>query len=56
MRTTEIVGLAASIVGLAGLSVAIIYGDRTAQLLTAMGNAFSGAIKAATLQGSSKVK
>lgn len=50
MRTTEIVGVAASIVTLAMLSVAIIYGDRTAKVLSAAGNAFSGSIRAATLR------
>jgi hypothetical protein len=50
MRTTEIIGVAASIVGLAGLSVAIIYGDRTAKVIGAAGNAFINSIRAATLQ------
>lgn len=50
MRTDEIIGLMAAIVALAGLSVAIIYGDRTAKVLTAAGSSFSGAIRAATLQ------
>lgn len=46
----EIFGLLGAIVVLAGLSVAIIYGGKTAQVLTAAGSAFSGAIRAATLQ------
>lgn len=50
MRTTEITGVALAIVSLAMLSIAIIYGDRTAKVLTAAGNAFSGSIKAATLR------
>lgn len=50
MKTDELFGLAAAIVALAGLSVAIIYGGRTAQVLNAMGSAFSGSIRAATLQ------
>lgn len=50
MNTSEIVGLGLAIVALAGLSVAIIYGGNTARVLTAAGNSFSGAIRAATLQ------
>lgn len=50
MRTTEIFGLAGSIVALAMLSVAIIYGDKTAKVFSAAGDAFSKSIKAATLR------
>lgn len=51
MTTSEIVGVASAIVILAGISVAIIYGDRTAAVIRAGGHAFSSSIKAATLQG-----
>ena len=47
----EIIGIFASIVVLAGVSVAIIYGGNTAKVIGAGGNAFTGAIKAATLRG-----
>jgi hypothetical protein len=50
MNTSEVIGLAAAIVALAGLSVAIIYGDKTASVIKAAGDSFSGAIRAATLQ------
>jgi hypothetical protein len=50
MNTSEIIGLGAAIVVLAGLSVAIIYGKNTAAVITAAGNAFTGSIRAATLQ------
>lgn len=50
MNTSEVIGLGASIVVLAGLSVAIIYGSRTAQVVNAFGGTFSNAIRAATLQ------
>lgn len=47
----EVTGIFASIIVLAAISVAIIYGGNTAKVLTAAGGAFSGAIGAATLQG-----
>lgn len=50
MRTDEIIGLAVAIIGLAGLSVAIIYGKETASVIKAAGDAFNGSIRAATLQ------
>jgi hypothetical protein len=50
MNTNEIVGLGVAIVSLAALSVAIIYGDRTAKVIGAAGAAFSNSIRAATLQ------
>jgi len=50
MNTTEIIGLAASIVALAAISVAIINGDKTAKVLGAAGSAFVGSIQAATQQ------
>lgn len=56
MNTSEIIGLGAAIVALAGLSVAIIYGDKTAKIIGATGSAFSQSIRAATLQGSKKVR
>ncbi len=56
MNTSEIIGLGAAIVALAGLSVAIIYGDKTAKVIGAAGSAFSGAIRAATLQNSKKAR
>lgn len=51
MNTSEITGLAFAIVVLAGVSMAILYGDRTAQVVGAVGKAFSNSIKAATLGG-----
>lgn len=51
MNTSEIAGIALAIVALAGLSVAIVYGQNTARVLRAAGDSFSGAIKAATFQG-----
>lgn len=44
----ELFGLATAIVVIAGLTVAIIYGDRTAQVIAAAGNAFSDSIRVAT--------
>lgn len=46
----ELFGLAGAIVVLAGISVAIIYGSRTAAVINAAGSNFAGAIRAATLQ------
>jgi hypothetical protein len=50
MEVREVLGLGASIIFLAGLSVAIIYGGQTAQILTAGTNGFANLIKSATLQ------
>jgi hypothetical protein len=50
MRTTEIIGVASSIVALAMLSIAVIYGDRTAKVIGAAGSAFTSSIRAATLR------
>ena len=50
MEVRQIFGIMASLVVLAGVSVAIINGDMTAKILTASGNAFGGVVKAATLQ------
>lgn len=47
---SELFGLAGAIVILAGVSVAIIYGSRTAAVVNAMGSNFAGSIRAATLQ------
>lgn len=51
MEVREVIGLGAAIIFLAGLSVAIINGDKTAQILGAGTNGFANLIKAATLQG-----
>lgn len=51
MDASSITGLAASIVFLAIIAVAIINGGNTAKIITASGNAFTGAIKAATHPG-----
>ena len=48
----EIIGIFASIVVLAGITVAIKNGDMTAKILTASGDTFAKAISAATLQNS----
>lgn len=51
MNANEVIGLALAIVALAGLSVAILNGDKTAKVLKASGDVFIGSIKAATQQG-----
>lgn len=51
---SEALGIVASIVVLAGVSVAIINGGKTAQVVGSFGTAFTGAIRAATLQKASK--
>lgn len=56
MNTSEIAGLGLAIVALAGLSVAIIYGGNTAQVIKAAGSAFSSSIRAATFQGTTPRK
>jgi len=48
VNTSQVFGLAASIVTLAMLSVAIYNGDKTARVVKAFGDTFSGSIKAAT--------
>lgn len=48
---SEVIGVFASIVVLAGVSVAIINGGKTAQVIGSFGTAFSGAIKSATHPG-----
>lgn len=51
MNVSEIIGVAASIVVLAALSVAIVNGGNTAKVIKATGDAFAGTIRAATLRG-----
>jgi hypothetical protein len=48
---TEIIGLAASIVVLAGISVAIVNGDKTAKVIGAGGKAFTDSLRVATKGG-----
>jgi len=47
---TEIFGLGFAIVSLAGLGLIIGKGDKTAKVIKAAGNAFTGSIRAATFQ------
>lgn len=51
MIVKEIAGIAVAVLVLAGLSVAIVNGGNTANVLNASGSAFSNVIKAATLRG-----
>lgn len=51
MNTSEIIGVMVAVVSLAGLSVAIIYGDRTAKVIGAGATGFAKVINAATLRG-----
>lgn len=48
---TEIIGLFASIVVLAGISVAIVNGGNTAKVIGAGGKAFNDALRTATRGG-----
>lgn len=50
MEVREVIGVFAAVIVLAGLSVAIVNGGRTAQILEAGGNSFAEIIRAATLQ------
>lgn len=50
MDVREIIGLGFGFLVLAGLSVAIINGGGTAQVLSALAGGFSDTIRAATLQ------
>jgi hypothetical protein len=50
MKVDQIIGLGLALITLATISVMIIYGDRTARVLGAMGNAFATSIRAATLR------
>ena len=49
----EIIGIVASIVVLAGLTMAIKNGDLTAKVFTAAGDTFTKSIQAATFQKTS---
>lgn len=50
MNTTELIGLGAAVITLAAISVAIIYGDKTAKVIGAGASGFASVIKAATLR------
>ena len=52
MDLTQGFGLLASIVVLAGISVAIINGKETASIIGASSSGFANIIRAATIQGS----
>ena len=49
-NVSELIGVFAAIVVLAGVSVAIVNGGNTAKIITSFGDAFSKSISAATLQ------
>lgn len=51
MNASEIFGLAGSIVVLAGFSVAIVNGGKTARVVGAIGNTFVKSIRVATRGG-----
>jgi hypothetical protein len=48
MDLSQLFGLAGAVVGLAIVAVVIVNGTKTAQVVTASGNAFSQSITAAT--------
>jgi hypothetical protein len=50
LEVRELISLGAGILVLAGLSVAVIYGDKTAAILGASTNGFANLVKAATLR------
>lgn len=50
MAARDVFGLLGAVLVLAGLSVAIVNGSGTAQVLGAAGNSFSTVIRAATLR------
>lgn len=50
MNTSEVIGLGAAIIGLATVSILIVNGGKTAQVVGAVGKAFVDSIKAATLR------
>ena len=50
MNSSELAGTAAAVIALATVSVAIIYGDKTAKIIGAGANGFANVIKAATLR------
>lgn len=45
---SELIGLAGTIVVLAGLTVVVVNGGNTAKIITATGNSFANTIRAAT--------
>ena len=47
---SEIIGVFASIVVLAGITVAVVNGGKVAKIITASGNAFTKSLKVATQQ------
>ena len=51
MAVKDLIGVATGIIILAGLSVAIINGGQTAQVINAAGNSFANLIGAATHPG-----
>ena len=51
VTTFELFSLLGSIVLLAGISVAIVNGGKTASVITSAGNAFNKALRTATLGG-----
>lgn len=51
MKAEQIIGIFASIVVLAGFSVAIINGDKAAKVIGASGKAFSDSLRVATRGG-----
>lgn len=51
MEVREVVGVFVAVIYLAGLSVAVIYGDKTAKVLDSGFKGFGGLISKATLQG-----
>lgn len=50
-NVSELIGVFAAIVVLAGVSVVIVNGGDTAKVIGAFGDAFSKSIRAATLKG-----
>lgn len=50
LEVRELIGLGAGVLLLAGLSVAIINGDKTAKILGSSFNGFGGLIRDATLR------
>lgn len=50
LEVREIISLGAGILVLAGLSVAIVYGDQTAKILGQGTNGFANLVRAATLR------
>jgi hypothetical protein len=52
MEVREIVGVAMGLIVLAGISMAIVNGQRTAAVANAFATGFADDIKAATFQGS----